>query len=64
MARFELCEVAPPHRRIGEVDSNTDPHDAEACVALLRLVARQHRRKPSEVLLRWSGGKRVLEYRD
>lgn len=64
MARFQLHEAAPPHRRIAVVESTADPHDAEACVALLRLVAKQHKRQPREVVLRWTGGRRVLEYHD
>jgi hypothetical protein len=62
MPRFVLHEVREPHRRIAQIDSNTDPKDAEACVALLRRLAIQHGRKPGEVILRWNEGKRVLTY--
>jgi hypothetical protein len=62
MARFELHEAAPPHRQIARIDSNVDPSDEEACVALLRATAKQYKRKPTEVILRWSGGRRVLTY--
>jgi hypothetical protein len=63
MPTFSLHEVQEPHRRIARVDTNVDPKNAEDCVALLRRLAIQHRRKPGEVVLRWTGGKRVVEYR-
>ncbi len=63
MVRFQLHESAPPHRRITAFESNVDPHDEEACVALLRTTAKSLRRKPAEVILRFTGGRRVLEYR-
>jgi hypothetical protein len=63
MVRYQLHEAAAPHRRITVFESNVDPHDAEACVALLRTTAKQLRRKPAEVVLRFTGGKRPLEYR-
>lgn len=62
MARFTLHQAAPPHRRIAEFDSNVDPQDEEACVALLRMTAKQHQRKPAEVMLR-AYGRRIREYR-
>jgi hypothetical protein len=64
MARFQLHEAAPPHRRIAVVEGNADPKDTEACVALLRLTAKQYKRAPRDVILRFTGGRRVLEYHD
>jgi hypothetical protein len=62
MPAFSLHEAREPHRRIARVDTNVDPNDDEACVALLRRLAVQYRRKPGDVILRWTGGKRVREY--
>jgi hypothetical protein len=62
MTTFGLHEALEPYRRIARVDSNVDPEDVEACVALLRRLAPQYRRKPADVILRWTGGKRVREY--
>lgn len=62
MARFALLLAAPPHRRIAQFESNVDPQDEEACVALLRMTAKQHKRKPAEVMLR-AYGRRTRDYR-
>jgi hypothetical protein len=64
MPRFTLHEARAPHRRLVEVEATADPQDEEECVALLRRLARQHRRKPADVILRWSEGRRVREYHD
>jgi hypothetical protein len=62
MPTFALREAREPYRRIARVDTNVDPEDDEACVALLRRLAVQYRRKPGDVILRWTGGRRVREY--
>jgi hypothetical protein len=63
MTTFSLHEAKEPYRRIARVDCDVDPHNAEDAVALLRRLAPQYHRRTSDVILRWTGGKRVLEYR-
>jgi hypothetical protein len=59
---FELFHARTRRQIVRRFNTDVDPRDEEACVGLLRSLARQHQERPADVVLK-AYGRYMREFR-